>query len=158
MAKHISKEALEEIDKQIEARSAYPTLTVLGNKVLEPRKDLECFPNPAPGHYFTVTLNSEEFTCLCPITGQPDFASIQVQYEPNEWIAESKSFKLYLWSFRDERAFHEKVVNDIADFFMEKVKPVSLQVIGTFNPRGGIGIEVRARRHMFEETLDDFPA
>ncbi len=134
------KEDLSRID------NPYPTLTVLGNKVLEPRKDLECFPNPAPGQHFTVELHSDEFTCLCPVTGQPDFASITVEYVPKDQIVESKSWKLYLWSFRDERAFHEKVTNEIADFFMQKVAPEYCKVTGTFKPRGGIAIEVKAIR------------
>jgi len=124
----------------------YPTLTVLGNKVLEPRKDLECFPNPAPGSEFNVTLECSEFTCLCPVTGQPDFATIQVSYIPGAKIVESKSFKLYLWSFRDESGFHEKIINVIADFFMAMVAPLKVIVTGKFNPRGGIGIEVSALR------------
>lgn len=130
----------------------YPSLTVLGNKVLEPRKELECFPNPAPTKPFQVKLECNEFTCLCPVTGQPDFASIAVQYLPKDKIVESKSFKLYLWSFRNTRAFHEKIINEIADFFMEKVEPIRVTVQGTFNPRGGIGIVVEAMRQMSQQT------
>ena len=124
----------------------YPSLTVLGNKVLEPIRDLEVFPNPAPGRKFTVTLLSEEFTCKCPVTGQPDFAAIQVEYVPRGHIVESKSFKLYLWTYRDVGAFHEAIINEMADFFMQKVNPYWVRVTGNFNPRGGIRILVEAER------------
>jgi len=126
----------------------YPTLTILGNKVLEPMKQIECFPNPAFGKHCTITLHSDEFTCLCPVTGQPDFASITVEYSPVEKIVESKSWKLYLWSFRNERAFHEKIINEIADFFMKEVAPVHVKVTGVFKPRGGIAITVVASRYL----------
>ena len=129
----------------------YPSLTVLGNKVLEPRRDLETFPNPHPGEKVLITLQSKEFTCRCPVTGQPDFAKIIVEYVPAEKIVESKSFKLFLWSFRDEAAFHEKVIGDIADFFMEKVRPYMVEVTGVFNPRGGIKITVATERTQVDE-------
>jgi 7-cyano-7-deazaguanine reductase len=155
-AEGIAKLDLAKAGKEMD--SLFPTLTVLGSKVLEPRKDLECFPSPTggdPSKPFTVRLHTDEFTCRCPVTGQPDFASITVEYSPKDWIAESKSWKLYLWSFRDERAFHEAVTNEIADFFMEKVKPVWCKVTSDFKPRGGIGIVVTTHRYSHELTEED---
>ncbi|HLE15200.1 MAG TPA: preQ(1) synthase [Anaerolineales bacterium] len=118
-------------------------LTKLGRPA-QPGKTLEAFPNRSPGRYYLVTLESDEFTCLCPMTGQPDFASIRVRYVPDQKIVESKSFKLYLWSFRDEGAFHEHVVNRICDDLVQALDPHWLMVTGVFNVRGGIGITVEA--------------
>lgn len=118
-------------------------LTLLGREA-KPSKQLESFPNRSPGRYYLVTLETDEFTCLCPATGQPDFASIRVQYVPDERIVESKSLKLYLWSFRDEGAFHEHVVNRICDDLVRTLDPHWIKVTGVFNVRGGIGITVEA--------------
>lgn len=118
-------------------------LTFLGKKA-KPSKKLEAFPNRTPGRYYLVTLETDEFTCLCPATGQPDFASIRVQYVPDEKIVESKSFKLYIWSFRDEGVFHEHVVNQILDDLVAVLDPHWCRVSGIFNIRGGIGISVEA--------------
>ena len=118
-------------------------LTKLGRPA-QPGKTLEAFPNRSPGRYYLVTLESDEFTCLCPMTGQPDFASIRVRYVPDQKIVESKSLKLYLWSFRDEGAFHEHVVNRICDDLVKALDPHWLMVTGVFNVRGGIGITVEA--------------
>jgi 7-cyano-7-deazaguanine reductase len=93
-----------------------------------------------------VTLETSEFTCLCPMTGQPDFASIRVQYVPDEKVVESKSFKLYLWSYRNEGAFHEHVVNQILDDLVGVLDPHWIRVTGVFNIRGGIGIKVEAEK------------
>jgi 7-cyano-7-deazaguanine reductase len=120
-------------------------LTILGQKA-EPSKKLEAFPNRAPGRYYLVTLETDEFTCLCPMTGQPDFATIKVQYVPDLKVIESKSFKLYLWSYRNEGAFHEHVVNKILDDLVEILDPHWCKVTGTFNIRGGIGIMVEAEQ------------
>jgi 7-cyano-7-deazaguanine reductase len=89
-----------------------------------------------------VTLECPEFTCLCPVTGQPDFAHLTVRYVPDERIVESKSLKLYLWSFRDEGHFHEHVTNTILDDLVNALEPYSCEVVGEFNVRGGIGITV----------------
>jgi 7-cyano-7-deazaguanine reductase len=89
-------------------------LTVLGRDA-KPSKNLETFPNHTPGRFYTVALTTDEFTCVCPATGQPDFATIRVRYVPDQLILESKSFKLYLWSYRNEGVFHEHVVNTIPD-------------------------------------------
>jgi 7-cyano-7-deazaguanine reductase len=118
-------------------------LTILGGES-KPSKRLEAFPNRSPGRYYLVTLESDEFTCLCPMTEQPDFATIRVLYVPDEKIVESKSFKLYLWSYRDEGVFHEHVINQILDDLVEVLDPHWCKVTGIFNIRGGIGIEVEA--------------
>ncbi len=118
-------------------------LTILGGRA-QPSKTLEAFPNRAPGRYYRVTLDSDEFTCICPKTGQPDFASIHVEYVPDQKVVESKSFKLYLWSFRNEGVFHEHVVNLILDNLVKTLDPHWCLVRGAFNIRGGIGITVEA--------------
>lgn len=118
-------------------------LTLLGHKA-GPSKKLEAFPNHNPERYYRVTLETDEFTCLCPMTGQPDFASIRVEYVPDKFVVESKSFKLYLWSYRDEGAFHEHVVNTILDDLLKVLDPHWCKVTGIFNIRGGIGITVEA--------------
>ena len=118
-------------------------LTLLGRKA-QPSKKLEAFPNRAPGRYYLVTLETNEFTCLCPVTGQPDFATIKVEYVPDQKILESKSFKLYLWSYRNEGVFHEHVVNIILDDLVAALDPHYIKVTGAFNIRGGIGITVEA--------------
>jgi 7-cyano-7-deazaguanine reductase len=118
-------------------------LTLLG-KSAKPSKKLEAFPNHNPERYYKVTLETNEFTCLCPATGQPDFASIRVEYVPDKKVVESKSFKLYLWSYRDEGAFHEHLVNTILDDLLKVLNPHYIKVTGTFNIRGGIGISVEA--------------
>ena len=120
-------------------------LTILGRKA-EPSKKLEAFPNHNPDRYYRVTLETDEFTCLCPMTGQPDFASIRVDYVPDKSVIESKSFKLYLWSYRNEGAFHEHVVNTILDDLVKALDPHWCKVTGIFNIRGGIGITVEAEQ------------
>ncbi len=118
-------------------------LTVLG-KESKPSKRLEAFPNRNPRRYYLVTLETTEFTCVCPLTGQPDFATICVAYVPDQKIVESKSFKLYLWSYREEGAFHEHIINKMLDDLVETLDPHWIKVTGIFNPRGGIGIKVDA--------------
>ncbi len=118
-------------------------LTILG-KESKPSKKIESFPNRSPGRYYLVTLETSEFTCVCPLTGQPDFATIQVAYVPDQKIVESKSFKLYLWSYREEGAFHEHVINKVLDDLIDSLDPHWMKVTGIFNPRGGIGIKVEA--------------
>jgi len=120
-------------------------LTLLGRDVRKPVRKLETFPNQHPGRPYTVTLDSNEFTCLCPATGQPDFATITIRYVPDQRILESKSLKLYLWSFRDEGHFHEHVTNVILDDLVAALDPIRCEVIGAFNVRGGISITVEAR-------------
>jgi len=116
-------------------------LTLLG-KGSTPSKQLETFPNRHPDRRYLVRLESEEFTCLCPVTGQPDFAVITVEYTPNQKILESKSYKLYLWSFREQGVFHEHITNTILDDLVQALEPHWCRVIGEFNIRGGIAITV----------------
>jgi 7-cyano-7-deazaguanine reductase len=118
-------------------------LTILGGQA-KPSKKLEAFPNRAPGRFYLVTLETDEFTCICPKTGQPDFAHIRIQYIPDGSVVESKSLKLYLWSYRNEGAFHEHVVNVILDDLVRALDPHWCKVTGVFNVRGGIGITVEA--------------
>jgi 7-cyano-7-deazaguanine reductase len=108
-----------------------------------PSKDLESFPNPAPARDYEIEFECPEFTCLCPKTGQPDFATISISYVPDVECVELKSLKLYLWSFRDEGHFHEAVTNRILDDLVAKVSPRSMTVEGDFYMRGGIHTLVR---------------
>ena len=118
---------------------------LLGQKLNKPSKILETFPNKAKGRNYIVELTTDEFTCLCPITGQPDFARITIRYIPDERIVESKSIKFYLWSFRNEGCFHEHIVIVILDDLVAALKPVWCEVVGNFNARGGIAINVTAQ-------------
>ena len=101
---------------------------------------LEAIPNANSGRNYFVTLTSDEFTCLCPITHQPDYATIKIRYIPDEKLVESKSLKLYLTSFRNHGTFHENVVNKIADDLIKLLNPRYLEVEGNFSVRGGISI------------------
>lgn len=118
-------------------------LTLLGRDA-QPSKKLETFPNRNPDRRYTVTLVCDEFTCVCPATGQPDFATITIHYIPDQRIVESKSLKLYLWSYRQEGVFHEHVVNTILDDLVAALDPHSIEVAGAFKVRGGISISVVA--------------
>lgn len=118
-------------------------LTLLG-KQAKPVRRLETFPNHNKSRDYVVTLQTEEFTCVCPKTGQPDFAKIKIQYVPDKKIIESKSLKLYLWSFRSEGVFHEHVTNIILDDLVAALKPRWCKVNAEFAVRGGIGITVEA--------------
>jgi 7-cyano-7-deazaguanine reductase len=109
-----------------------------------PAKALETFPNPNPERDYTIRFECPEFTCLCPKTGQPDFATIEVLYIPDRLCVELKSFKLYLWSYRNEGAFHEAVTNRILDDLVRAIAPRRAQVTGEFNVRGGIRTVVTA--------------
>ncbi len=111
-----------------------------------PSKTLETFPNPAPARDYEIAFDCPEFTCLCPITGQPDFATIRIRYVPDRLCVELRSLKLYLWSYRDEGAFHEAVTNRIADDLAAAVQPRSLTVAGEFRVRGGISTTVTVAR------------
>jgi 7-cyano-7-deazaguanine reductase len=110
-----------------------------------PTKNLESFPNPAPGRDYEIRFECPEFTCLCPRTGQPDFGTIRIRYTPNELCVELKSLKLYLWSFRDEGHFHEAVTNRILDDLVLLLAPRTMTVEGDFLIRGGIHTVVEAR-------------
>lgn len=104
----------------------------------KPSKELMRFDNPAPERDYEIAFECPEFTCLCPLTGQPDFAHIRIRYVPDQLCVELKSLKLYLWSFRDEGAFHEKVTNDITNDLVRAVGPRKLTVEADFLVRGGI--------------------
>ncbi|MCK5850540.1 MAG: NADPH-dependent 7-cyano-7-deazaguanine reductase QueF [Kiritimatiellae bacterium] len=105
---------------------------------------LEAFENTHRKRDYTITFECPEFTALCPITGQPDFGQITIQYVPDKLCLESKSLKLYLFSFRNHGTFHEEAVNRILDDIVRAIKPRSATVTGKFNPRGGIAIAVAA--------------
>lgn len=110
----------------------------------EPSRALEAFPNPNPGRDYVIRFECPEFTCVCPKTGQPDFASIRIRYVPNELCVELKSLKLYLWSFRDEGHFHEAVTNMILDDLLALLAPRAMTVEGDFMVRGGIHTVIEA--------------
>ena len=114
-------------------------LTKLGGGAKAERK-LEVFPNHADGN-MEVSLSCTEFTCRCPLTGQPDYAEIQITYVPDKYIVESKSLKLYLETYRDVGVFHEHLAVDIGKDFVKYVKPKNVQVTVMFNSRGGIAID-----------------
>ena len=122
-------------------------LTLLGQSTTQPSKTLETFPNRHPGREFTVSLTTDEFTCVCPATGQPDFANITIEYIPDQRIVESKSLKLYLWSYRNEGVFHEHVTNLILDDLVAALDPRWCQVTTEFSVRGGIAITVQAEHN-----------
>jgi 7-cyano-7-deazaguanine reductase len=111
----------------------------------QPTTTLESFPNPAPQRDYEIRFDCPEFTCLCPVTGQPDFATIRIRYVPGAKCVELKSLKLYLWSFRDKGAFHEAVTNRILDDLVALLAPRKLVVEGDFMVRGGIHTVVEAR-------------
>jgi 7-cyano-7-deazaguanine reductase len=104
----------------------------------QPSKDLETFDNPQPGRDYTIRIRIPEFTCLCPKTGQPDFATLHLEYVPEQRCVELKSLKLFIWSFRDEGAFHEDVTNRILDELVGVCAPRFMRLTAEFNVRGGI--------------------
>jgi 7-cyano-7-deazaguanine reductase len=103
-----------------------------------PSKELEVFPNPQPEREYTIRIRIPEFTCLCPKTGQPDFAELLLEYVPNRFCVELKALKNYVWSFRDEGAFHEAVTNRILDDLVAATSPRFMRLTADFNVRGGI--------------------
>ena len=109
-----------------------------------PSRQLETFPNPRPGRDYEIAFECPEFTCLCPRTGQPDFAVMKIRYVPGDLCVELKSLKLYLWSFRDQGHFHEDVTNRILDDLVSILKPRRMTVVGDFNVRGGLHTVVTA--------------
>jgi 7-cyano-7-deazaguanine reductase len=111
----------------------------------KPSRVLETFPNPRPGRPFEIAMECPEFTCVCPMTGQPDFATIRLRYVPARRCVELKSLKLYLWSFRETGTFHEAVTNLICDDLVKALAPRWLEVVGDFAVRGGIKTVVTAR-------------
>jgi 7-cyano-7-deazaguanine reductase len=111
-----------------------------------PSSELQTFPNPAPERDYTIRMSIPEFTCLCPMTGQPDFAVLDLEYVPDKTCVELKSLKLYIWSFRDRGAFHEAVTNEIVDHLAGAVTPRFMRLTARFNVRGGIYTTVVAER------------
>ena len=110
----------------------------------KPSRELDSFPNPRPNRDYRIEFECPEFTCLCPVTGQPDFANIFISYIPDAFCVELKSLKLYLWSYRNEGAFHEAVTNQILDDLVAKISPRSMTVKSKFLVRGGIYTSVIA--------------
>ncbi|QKT04752.1 NADPH-dependent 7-cyano-7-deazaguanine reductase QueF [Ectothiorhodospiraceae bacterium 2226] len=104
----------------------------------QPSKDLETFPNPAPERDYTIHIEVPEFTCLCPKTGQPDFATLAIDYVPEARCVELKALKVYVWAFRDEGAFHEAVTNQILGDLVAACAPRFMRLTARFNVRGGI--------------------
>lgn len=109
-----------------------------------PSKDLETFPNPREGRDYTIRMELPEFTCICPKTGQPDFAEFLLEYVPDQLCVELKSLKLYMWSFRDEGGFHEAMTNRILDDLVAATQPKFMRLTGKWNVRGGIWTDVVA--------------
>ncbi|MFV2032735.1 MAG: preQ(1) synthase [Gammaproteobacteria bacterium] len=124
----------------------------------EPSTALDTFDNPQPDRDYTIRIDTPEFTCLCPVTGQPDFASIQIEYIADKLCLELKSLKLYFWSYRNEGAFHEAVTNQILNDLVEAVSPRFMRVSGDFNVRGGVYTQVvaehRAEGWIAPEAVD----
>lgn len=116
-----------------------------------PSKEIETFENPKKDRNYTIKCETPEFTCLCPMTGQPDFANIRIEYIPDEKCVELKSLKTYLWSYRNEGAFHEAVTNQILDDLTLAVDPKYMEVVAEFFVRGGITTTITA-------THGDYPA
>jgi 7-cyano-7-deazaguanine reductase len=111
-----------------------------------PSTALETFANPASDRDYTIRMSIPEFTCLCPMTGQPDFATLDLEYVPDRTCVELKSLKLYVWSFRDRGAFHEAVTNEIVDHITTAISPRFLRLTARFNVRGGIYTTVVVER------------
>jgi 7-cyano-7-deazaguanine reductase len=111
-----------------------------------PTSELETFANPQLDRDYTIRMQIPEFTCLCPRTGQPDFATLELEYVPDRLCVELKSLKLYIWSFRERGAYHEAVTNEIADHIEHAVQPRFLRLTALFNVRGGIHTSVVAER------------
>ena len=111
-----------------------------------PSSELSTFANPAPARDYTIRMSIPEFTCLCPMTGQPDFATLELEYVPDALCIELKSLKLYIWSFRDRGAFHEAVTNEIIDRLSTAISPRFMRLTARFNVRGGIYTTIVAER------------
>ena len=118
----------------------------------QPTRELETIPNPNPERDYEVRFDCPEFTCLCPRTGQPDFATIKLEYIPDQVCVELKSWKLYLWSYRDEGAFHEAVTNQMLDDLVSALNPRHIRLTAIFNVRGGVYTTVEA-----DYTHPDWP-
>jgi 7-cyano-7-deazaguanine reductase len=120
----------------------HPELTVLGNTVRHAIEHVEVFP--APPNVTLVTFTNDELNSMCPVTQQPDLSHVVIQYVPDQWCIESKSLKLYLWSFRDRAVFAEALAAEIAGEVMHSAKPTHVKVTLTQRPRGGIEVQAVA--------------
>jgi len=120
-------------------------------------KKLATFENPKPDRDFTITLKIPEFTCLCPMTGQPDFATINIEYRPDKLCIELKSIKLYMWSYRNEGAFHEAITNKILDDLIAVCGPRFMRVSAEFYVRGGIYTTVVAEHTQAKQPKAEIP-
>ncbi|MDX1431424.1 MAG: preQ(1) synthase [Gammaproteobacteria bacterium] len=131
---------------------------------LRPSKQLEVFPNPAPRRDYRIHMQIPEFTCLCPLTGQPDFATLELDYVPDRRCVELKSLKQYIWSYRNEGAFHEAVTHRILDDLVRTLRPRYARLTARFNVRGGIFTTIvaehrkRGWRPAAAVALDALPA
>ena len=131
--------------KSLSGKESLSHLTKLGDKpTAHATKLLEAFPNPNPKRDFVIHMEIPEFTCLCPMTGQPDFATLYLDYIPDKRCVELKSLKLYIWSFRDEGKFHEAVTNEILDDIVKTIAPRFARLTAKFWVRGGIFTTVEA--------------
>ena len=121
----------------------------------QPSKNLETFTNPQPGRNYTIRIEVPEFTCLCPKTGQPDFATIIIEYVPDQTCVELKALKLYMWTFRERGAFHEAVTNEILDDLVKATAPNFMRIRAEFNVRGGIYTTVIAEHRNPEWNIPE---
>jgi 7-cyano-7-deazaguanine reductase len=122
----------------------------------QPSKDLETFDNPQPERDYTIRIRIPEFTCLCPKTGQPDFAEMTLEYVADKRCVELKALKMYIWSFRDQGAFHEAVTNEILADLVAATAPRFMRLTAEFNVRGGIYTTVVAE-HRAEHWIPPTP-
>ena len=118
-------------------------------------KELEVFPNPKPSRDYTIHIESPEFTCLCPKTGQPDFATLKLEYIPDAFCVELKSWKIYLWSYRNEGGFHEDLTNKILDDLVAALNPRYIRLTADFNVRGGIYTTITAEHQSPDWSPED---
>jgi len=123
----------------------------------QPSKIIETFANPNVERDYTIDIDIPEFTCLCPLSGQPDFAHLSVQYIPDELCIELKSLKNYMWSFRDRQAFHEAVSNEILDHLCKAIDPRFMKLTANFNTRGGIKTSVTLEHYKegYDPAVED---
>jgi 7-cyano-7-deazaguanine reductase len=139
-------------------KSPYKNLKQLGHETpIPPSPDsalIEKVPRPFPQHDYLVRFTCSEFTCLCPVTGQPDFAHIVIDYVPGKWLVESKSLKLYFQSFRNFGIFHEPCTVGIGDRLIETIAPKWLRISGYWYPRGGMPIDVFFKKGKLPEGVD----
>ncbi len=110
--------------------------------IKSPNRQIETFDNPSPQRDYTIVIKTDEFTCLCPLSGQPDFAKLKLEYIPEALCLELKSLKNFFWSFRDEQAFHEKITNDILETLCNTIKPRFMRLHSRFNVRGGLYTDI----------------